>query len=83
MFLKESPKQLILQSELNNLLIWPLERERDVPTTVALCVIAKVFKWKADTKAIYSESNDDIKTRNLKNQVKARVQDFNISLWIR
>lgn len=50
---------------------------------MALCVIAKVLKWKADTKAIYSKSNDHIKMRDLKNQVKARVQDFNISLWIR
>lgn len=34
--------------------------ERDVLTTMALCVFAKVLIWKGDTKASYSKCNDHV-----------------------
>lgn len=45
-------------------------------TTVALRVFAKVLIRQVDTEAAYSKPNGYVETRDLKNQIKARIHDL-------
>lgn len=49
---------------------------------MALRVFAKVLIRKVNTKAAYSKRNDYFETWDLKNQVKARIQDLHTMLRI-
>lgn len=49
---------------------------------MALRVSAKVLIRKVDSEAGYSKGNDYVETRDLKNQVQARIQDLHTTLRI-